>query len=101
MEVLIPDRPEILFTDERDEDPVEPRTVLKGKLELYMFTVDLGDVGVVIVIADLSGTDPVPDREADLDVNDDASPLIETGSVPGRPAEDMRLADTWMGYWAC
>ena len=101
VEVRIPDRPEMLFTDERDEAPVEPRTVLKGKLELYMFTVDLGDVGVVIVIADLSGTDPVPGMQGVLVVNDDASPLIDTGSVPVRLAEDIRLADTWMGYWAC
>lgn len=91
--VLIPDRPEMVLTDERDEDPVEPRTVLKGKLVLYMFTVDLGDVGVVIVIADLSGTDPVAVMVGVFDMNEEASPLIDTGSVPGRPAEDIRLAD--------
>lgn len=64
MDVFIEDRLEMVLTDERGGTPVsvtavDPKAVLKGRVELYMLTVVFGDVGVVIVADDLSGTEPV------------------------------------------
>ena len=61
------DKPERVLAAERDVDPasvvcVEPRTVLKGRPELYMFTDVLGDVGVLCAAGDLSTTEPLADE---------------------------------------
>lgn len=89
--VLIVDRPAMVLTGEGDE---EPKTDLKGKLELYMFTVDFGEVGVAIVMDDLSGTDPGVGTGGVLEENEVESPVITTGSVPGLTDEDPTLAVT-------
>lgn len=63
-ELCIKDKPERVLAEERDAVPmsvvcVEPSLVLKGRLELYMFTDVFGDVGVLCVARDLSTTEPL------------------------------------------
>ena len=110
--LCIKDKPERVLAAERDVDAasvvcVEPRTVLKGRPELYMFTDIFGDVGVLCAASDLSATEPLAEEEECTgevrDVYADARLLMDVGSVgclPGQP-EDTRLADRWMGNWPC
>lgn len=60
IEVFKEDRLELVLTEERVDAPasVDARTVLKGRLELYMFKVVFGDAGK-IGTAGLSGPEPV------------------------------------------
>jgi hypothetical protein len=106
-EVFIEDRPERVLTDGREGAPVstavaDPRTVLKGRLELYMLMLVFGNVGVVTVADDLSDTDPVASEWSGevLEVYAEARLLIDAGSVPDLH-DDTRLADPWTGYWPC
>jgi hypothetical protein len=63
-ELCIKDKLEMDLAAERDVDNasvvcVEPRTDLKGRPELYMFTDVFGDVGVLCAASDLSTTEPL------------------------------------------
>lgn len=62
--ICINDKPESVFVEESNVVPasvvcVAPSTVLKGRLELYMFTDVFGDDGVLCVACDLSTTEPL------------------------------------------
>lgn len=107
-EVFIEDMLEVVLTDEREGAPasptnvVDPRADFKGRLELYMLTVVFGDVGVVMVTEDLSGTAPAATEWSGevREVYTEARFLIDAGSVAGLdgPPEDTKLAEPWTGY---
>lgn len=75
------------------DDSIGAITDLNGKLEVYMFMVDFGEAGGVMVIEDLSSTDPVVVMEV-LEDSDAASPFTDTGSGPVLPGEDSREEET-------
>lgn len=84
-------RPHMVFVG---DDSVDAMTDLNGKLELYKLRVDFGDAGGVMVIEDLSNTDPVDVTLEVLEVSDAASPFTDTGSGPVLPGEDSSEGET-------
>lgn len=96
--VLIEENPGTVLMGEQVAGGLEVTTDLYGKLELYMFSEDLGEAGGVIAIEDLSSK--VPDGTGDVLAESPVRPLIETGSGALLPGEDRRVGEAWTGYWA-
>ena len=96
---LTVDKLDIVFTE--GVVAIEDSTDLNGKLELYIFTVDLGESGGVIEMADRSSMEPTCAAGEALEESVAARALTEVGSVPVLMGEGMRLAETGMGYCPC
>ena len=89
------ERPGTVFIGEDDVVvPVPTMTPLNGRVELYMFSEDLGEAGGVIVIDDLSSRHPPPVVIGEVLVDNAASPLMETWSGMLLTGDDWRLGVT-------
>lgn len=89
------ERPGTVFIGEDDAVvPVPTMTPLNGRVELYMFSEDLGEAGGVIVIDDLSSRHPPPVVIGEVLVDNAASPLMETWSGMLLTGDDWRLGVT-------
>lgn len=97
--VLIEEKPGTVLIGEQVAVGFEVTTDLYGKLELYMFSEDLGEAGGVIAMEDLSSKFP-PDSTGDVLAESPMRPLSETGSGELLPGEDRRVGEAWTGYWA-
>lgn len=99
---LIADKLDIVLTGGGEVGGIEAAsTDLNGTLELYMDTVDLGESGGVIEMADRSSIEPTCVEGDALKESVAASALTEAGSVPVLMGEDMRLAEAGVGYCPC
>lgn len=91
------ERPGTVFIGEEEEEPApEPTmTALYGRVELYMFREDLGEVGGVMAMDDLSSRVPPPPAVmGEVLADSDASPFTDTGSGALLPGEDKRVEVT-------
>lgn len=89
------ERPGTVFIGDDDTVPPEPTmTDLNGKVELYMFSEDLGEAGGVMAIDDLSSRQPPPVVMGEVLADNAASPFTETGSGTLLPGDERRVEVT-------
>lgn len=87
------ERPGTVFIGE-DDAVVPTMTPLNGRVELYMFSEDLGEAGGLMAIDDLSSRHPTPVLMGEVLEDNAASPLMETGSGTLLTGDDRRLGVT-------
>lgn len=90
--VLTEEKPGTVLIGEQVAGEFEVTTDLYGKLELYMFSEDLGEAGGVIAIEDLSSKVPT-DGTGEVLADRLVRPLCETGSGALFPGEDKRVGE--------
>lgn len=96
--VKLEDKLDIFRTVEDAAVLVGARADLNEK-DVYVFVVDFKDSDWVPVLKVFSSNDPGDEIKLALEVNDAASPLMDTGSVLA--GEDSRLDETGIWFWDC